>query len=132
MTGFWDLPDMQANDEYVRFETPGDTITGTVMQLSVRTFDDGKKAAQIVLDTDRGPRTLTASQTHLARLMRAHRPELGDTVTIRFDSIEKMTGGRTRKTFTMGVQRAGGAQPAQPGTWPKTAEPAAIDDSDLI
>lgn len=128
---FWDLPDMQANDEYVRFENVGDTVAGTLMGLSVRTFDDGKKAAQLVLDTDRGIRTLTASQTQLARLLRTHRPELGDKVSVRFDSVEKMTGGRTRKVFTLTVDRAT-STPAAVAPWPAGLPDVPPDDDDLL
>lgn len=120
MSSIWDDPDMEPNDAYVRFENVGDEVTGTILSITKRTFEDGKKAAQFLLDTGRGQKTLTASQSHLQRLMWHHKPDLGDTITVRFDSVEKMTGGRTRKLFTVRVDRANGREQI-PAAWPTAA-----------
>lgn len=116
----WDDPDMAPNDTYIRFENVGDEITGTITSITKRTFADGKNAAEFTLDTPRGLKRMTASQSQLQRLMWNQKPDLGDTITVRFDSLEKMAGGMTRKLFTLRVQRRG--EPAKPAEgWPKNA-----------
>lgn len=112
----WDDPDMQPNDTYIRFENVGDEVSGTITTITKRTFADGKVAAEFTLNTSRGVKKLTASQSQLQRLMWNHKPDLGDTITVRFDSLEKMAGGMTRKLFTLRVDRATAA-----GSWPKNA-----------
>jgi hypothetical protein len=93
--------------EYVKFDRIGDSVVGTITSLGVKTWDDGSKAPQLGLDTEDGPKTLTAGQVRLKLALAEQRPEVGDRIRVRLSDIEKRQGGRTLKHFEVDVQRAG-------------------------
>jgi len=99
----WD--EFPASD-YIQFENPGDTVTGTITSIGVHTWADGKKSPQIGLDTPDGDKTLTAGQVQLAAKLRELRPNVGDTLTVTYTRSEKRDGGKTLKHFDVKV--AGG------------------------
>jgi len=122
----WDDPELQPAGDYVRFENPGDSVTGEILAIRKHTFQDGKIAAELLLRTDDGDVTVTAGQIMLARKLAEIRPTEGDKIGIRFDSVEKRDGGKTLKHFTVQVQN-GAAQPA-PAAEPEPAAAAPTGD----
>ena len=107
MSSIWDEPSMKSSDDYVKFDAPGDTVTGRIISVRAHTFDDGKVAAQILLDTATGERTLSAGQMKLKAALAEQRPEAGDTLTVTFTKVEPRSGGKTLKHFDVTVIRAG-------------------------
>lgn len=123
----WDNPEMSVGGDYIKFDAVGDTVTGKVLVLGIKRWDDGSVAPQMVLDTADGERTLTAGQVRLKAELAEKRPEEGDTITVTLASIEKRTGGKTLKHFDVAVQRAGdpapaAATPAAPAPAPPAAD----------
>jgi len=125
----WDDPDLRVGGEFIKFENIGDTIAGTINAVRAHRFDDGSVAPQILLTTDDGEeRTVTAGQVRLKAELATQRPEPGDHVTITFTEVEKRTGGKTLKHFSVQVTRGG--KPAAPA--PAPAAPAAAAAASVI
>ena len=119
----WDDPELHVSDDYVKFETPGDTITGTITALRIHRFDD-KPVPQIVIRTPEGhDRTVTGGQARLKALLTEKRPDVGDTITITMTNVEKRAGGKTLKHFEVEVGKGTGPAPAAAA--PAAADPAA-------
>jgi hypothetical protein len=103
----WDDPELHVSDDYVKFETPGDTITGTITALRIHRFDD-KPVPQIVIRTPEGhDRTVTGGQARLKALLTEKRPDVGDTITITMTNVEKRAGGKTLKHFEVDIAKGG-------------------------
>ena len=111
MTSIWDDPEVITTGDYIKFESIGDTASGTITAIRKHTFDDGKVVPQIVLDTDDGEKIVTAGQIRLKAELAAKRPGVGDQITITLESVEKRTGGKTLKHFNVIVGPAPVAQP---------------------
>ena len=119
----WDDPELHVSDDYVKFETPGDTITGTITALRIHRFDD-KPVPQIVIRTPEGhERTVTGGQARLKALLTEKRPDVGDTITITMTNVEKRAGGKTLKHFEVEVGKGTLTAPAPAS--PAAADPAA-------
>lgn len=117
----WDDPELHVSDDYVKFETPGDTITGTITALRIHRFDD-KPVPQIVIRTPEGhERTVTGGQARLKALLTEKRPDVGDTITITMTNVEKRAGGKTLKHFEVDIAKGG-------ATVAPAAAPAATPD----
>jgi hypothetical protein len=120
----WDDPELHVSDDYVKFETPGDTITGTITALRIHRFDD-KPVPQIVIRTPQGhERTVTGGQARLKALLTEKRPDVGDTITITMTNVEKRAGGKTLKHFEVDIAK-GGATVAPVAAPAATPDPAA-------
>jgi hypothetical protein len=102
----WDNAEMQISSDYIKFENPGDTVTGTVTNIGIHRWDDGTVSPQITLDVDGETKTVTAGQVGLKALLAEKRPEVGETLTVTFTGIEKRAGGKTLKKWTVDVERA--------------------------
>lgn len=100
---FWDDREMFPSDDFVKFETVGHTVSGTITAIRKHMFEDGKIVPQIELDTADGPKTLTAGQTRLKAALVEKRPGVGDLLTITLTAIEKRAGGKTLKHFDVTV-----------------------------
>lgn len=110
----WDDPELHVSDDYVKFENPGDTITGTITALRIHRFDD-KAVPQVIVRTNDGrDRTITGGQARLKALLAEKRPEVGDTITVTMTNIEKRAGGKTLKHFEVEVHRAASSAAAAP------------------
>ena len=89
-------------DPNVRFETIGDSISGTLVALEAREFDDGGRAPHLTLMTPEGERYLTASSRDLVRKLVALAPSLDSTIEITLLGIEDIPGtDLQRKTFNV-------------------------------
>jgi len=118
----WDDPDLRPAGNYVSFETPGDTVTGTILAIRKHTFPDGKTAAELIIRKDDGEEvTVTAGQVMLARKLAELRPAEGDRIGIQFVRTEKRDGGKTLKHFEVQVANANPAA-ATPQAQPAVAE----------
>lgn len=111
----WDDPDMQDSSDYVKFETVGDSVAGRIVSIGKHEFPDGKIAAKLLIDVGDGEiRTMTAGQFRLAAALRDHRPNVGDTIAVKFTSVEKLAAGKTLKHFDVKVTRAEVESPKAP------------------
>ncbi len=111
----WDDPELIVNDDFITFENVGDTAAGTVQSIRVKRWDDGKVSPEILLTTDDGTeKTLTAGQVKLKALLAEHRPEVGDHITVKLTDVEKRSGGKTLKHFSLDIKRAGTSPAASP------------------
>jgi hypothetical protein len=95
--------------DFIRFETPGDSITGNVTSLGIHTWEDGSKSLQLGLDIGGEAKVLTAGQVGLAMRLRELRPQVGDTVTVTYKGTEKRSGGKTLKLWDVAVAKGTGA-----------------------
>lgn len=124
----WDDADLKVNDDYIKFDSVGDTVTGKIVSIRKHTFEDGKAVPQLLLDVNGEEKTMTAGQIRLKAELAEKRPGVGDVITVTLSDIEKRAGGKTLKHFTVVV---GGAAPAPaaaaPAPTPVEAAPAAID-----
>lgn len=123
MTGFdWSDPDLAVNDEFVKFEAVGDTVTGEILNIRKHVFDDGKVVPQLLLRcADGAERTVSAGQVRLKAALAEKRPGIGQTVTITLTEIEKRSGGKTLKHFDVTIGGNGSAPAAA------SAPPVAAD-----
>ena len=122
MTSVWDDPDLRVGGEFVKFENVGDTVSGTVNAVRAHRFDDGSVAPQVLLTTDEGEeRTVTAGQVRLKAELATQRLEPGDHVTNTFTEVEKRSGGKTLKHFSVQVNRGGKPAAATPAAAPAAA-----------
>lgn len=108
----YDDPDMaDVGGEFVKFEKPGDTVSGHVNDVRRGTDFAGNPCPQLGLTDDNGePRIVTAGQTKLKQLVVAQRPGVGDYVTVTYSSDMSLTGGRSMKVFTVEVIKGGKAK----------------------
>ena len=122
----WDTPELQTNSDYIKFENAGDTVTGTVINISAHKWDDGSVSPQILLQTREGQQTVTAGQVRLKAMLAEKRPEVGDTLTITHTGIEKRAGGKTLKLWTVDVVRGSEGAPIVAGEAPNAEQLAAM------
>jgi hypothetical protein len=127
----WDDPEIKAGGDYIKFDNPGDTVSGTVTAIRAHRFDDGKVVPQVLLVTDDGEeKTMTAGPVRLKAELAEQRPEAGDHITVTFTEVEKRAGGKTLKHFDVKVTKAGAPAPA-PAAAPASAPAAAVDPATL-
>jgi hypothetical protein len=100
---FWDDPDLRPSSDYVKFIEPGDGVTGKIVSIRKHTFDDGTVAAQLVINTPDGDRTVSASQAQLKSKLAELKPGVGDWIAIEFERVERRAGGKMLKHFTVTV-----------------------------
>jgi hypothetical protein len=124
----WDDPDLKTGGEFISFENIGDTASGVINAIRTHRFDDGKVVPQILLTTDDGEeRTLTAGQVRLKAELAEKRPEAGDHLKVTLSDIEKRSGGKTLKHFTVEVNHGGAPAVA---TTPASAPAAQVTSVD--
>ncbi len=105
----WDDPELSTGGDYIKFDSIGDTVTGTVIAVRVHRWDDGKVSPQVLLDVAGEEKTITAGQVRLKAALAEQRPEPGDLLTVTLRDVEKRQGGKTLKHFDVSVVRGGGA-----------------------
>jgi hypothetical protein len=109
---FWSDPEMFDSGDYIKFDTVGDSVEGTITAIKRHRFDDGKVAPSLELNTPDGPKTLTAGQFRLKKELAELRPGVGDHIKVTYTQEEKLSGGKTLKHFTVIVGPAPVAQAA--------------------
>jgi hypothetical protein len=115
----WDDPELLIASDFVKFETVGDTVTGTIRAIKVHRWEDGTACPELILDCGAdGEKSLTAGQVRLKAILAEKRPNVGDVITVTFTELEKRSGGKTLKHFDVvigGVAPAAAAPPAADG-----------------
>lgn len=122
----WDDPNLIENNDYIKFDTEGTSVTGTILAMSIHEFEGGTRAPKLILETEQGEKTLTAGQVQLKKLLAEKKPDIGDTITITYVRSEKRMGGKTLKHFTVEVN-----QPATTKA-PKPAQQSAVLNDSVI
>ena len=102
---YWDEPGIAIVSDYVKFENVGDTISGVIVDLGIQTWQDGSKSPKLTLRTADGDKVLTASQFQLKQKMAELRPEVGDSIKVTLEGVEKLQGGKTMKVFNVAVKK---------------------------
>lgn len=101
----WDDPSMKIGGDYVKFETVGDSVAGTLLSVGAHKWEDGSVSPKLLIDTGEGEKTVTAGQIRLKAALAEARPEAGDKIKITLTQIEKRQGGKTLKHFDVEVKR---------------------------
>jgi len=114
----WDNAEMQVNSDYIKFETPGQSGTGTITNIGIHRWDDGTTSPQITLDVDGETKTVTAGQIGLKALLAEVRPEVGEVLTVTFTGVEKRAGGKTLKKWDVAVADRTEEAPEAPAAAP--------------
>jgi len=109
MNDIWN--DLGPAGDFIRFENPGESVTGTITSLGIHEWEDGKKSPQLGLDVDGEAKVLTAGQVGLAAKLRELRPQVGDSITVTYKGTEKRAGGKTLKLWDVTVNQGGQAIP---------------------
>lgn len=140
----WD--EYKQPDNRFKFETPGQSVAGTVTQIRVTDFGTGKpedRTPELWVTTDDGTElSVTASQLALRSKLAEHRPQVGDRIAIVYtgDGVAKPPKSAP-KLFDVKVVRGPGTTAAaaptgQPAVGERQAEPVAAtagpSASDLI
>ena len=112
MTDVWDDPDLKIATDFVKFTDPGDSVVGEILSIRIHRWDDGSTSPQLMLLVDGEEKSLTAGQYQLKAKLAELRPQVGDTIRVVFDGIEKRAGGKTLKLFSLDVKRANGVASA--------------------
>lgn len=116
-----------------RFEAPGDSIAGEIVELRIATMPDGTRMPALTIKTEDGSEwSLLASQMGLQRALAQHRPATGDTIAIVYTGDGEAKPGKSApKLFDVVVKRGDDAAPAAAAPAPAPA-PAAPSASSLI
>lgn len=106
----WDDPELKTADAFVTFEKVGDSVTGRVTAVRLKTFtEDGKTrtAPQIFLLKDDGTEVcLTAGQATLRAILSRERPDVGDLLYVKYTGNERVPGRPSpKKLFEVRVKR---------------------------
>jgi len=94
----WDQ--FSSGGTFIKFDTKGVTVTGTITAVRVGTDYNQNECIVIDLDTKDGLRTVTCGQANLRAQITALRPSVGDDLTITYTGDEKAALG-TKKIFTI-------------------------------
>lgn len=115
----WDDKDISSTGDYVRFETVGDGVEGTIVNLERHTFTDdetGEKRVSPKLTiacTDGTEKILTAGQVRLRLKLVELRPDVGDYLKVTMTELEKR-GKKTLKHFDVTHRPGNGTVPSAP------------------
>ena len=119
----WDDPEIRVGGDFIKFDQPGDTVSGTIQAVRKHKFENGDVAPEILLVTDQGEeKSVTAGQIRLKNELALQRPEAGDHIVITLTQIEPRAGGKSLKHFAVEVRRGQG-QPAAPVAQQQWAPP---------
>lgn len=106
----WDDPSIApAEGDYIKFDKPGDTVTGTITSIGTHSWGDGKVSPQLTLQTDAGTRTWTVGQVNAVRQLTSLRPAVGWTITATLTEIAPRPGGKSLKVFQIDAAAPGGS-----------------------
>jgi hypothetical protein len=93
---------------YMKFDSVGDSIEGTILALSEGEDFNGHPCPQLTIDTDSGPRKVTCGQVMLQAALAEKEPLEGDFVRITYSGAGEIRPGRTpAKLFSVTVTRKG-------------------------
>lgn len=93
--------DEMATSGFVKFDTVGQAVSGTIVKVYAGTDFNGKPCPVLDLVTDDGEEvTLSCSQANLKAQIVALKPKAGQIITVLFDHEEKAALGM-RKVFVI-------------------------------
>lgn len=101
-------PHRGGSGDFVKFETIGDSVTGTIVAIREHTFDAAKGAVPLI---DIAPRaggevvTLSVDKVDLKYKLAELEPQVGDDLRVRYADTERTPNG-TKKVFTIDHRRA--------------------------
>jgi hypothetical protein len=108
---FWDDPSVKPDiTSYMKFESVGDTVSGTIAQLRKRTFNAGTADERIcpeIIFVDDDTPSLTAGQVLLQQALFELRPGVGDHLTVTLAAIDKKAT-KTLKRWQVVLKRKDG------------------------
>lgn len=107
MPGFWDDPDVKVSTDWMKFDSVGDTVEGTIAKLGKKVWPDGSVGIEISFKEEDVP-AVTASQVLLKTALFNLKPEAGDHIAIALSAIDKRPGGKTLKQFKVDLKRKDG------------------------
>jgi hypothetical protein len=109
--GFWDDDEVRQaaqNAEYASFLKVGDEVSGEILSLGKRRFNEGKADERMAIEIKLADApTVTAGQVLLMRALFDLAPAKGDHLTIRLVEVERR-GAKTLKKFAVTVKAADG------------------------
>lgn len=92
----------------MKFEDIGDTLSGTIISIEEGSDFNGNACPQLIIDTDAGPRKVTAGQKMLQAALAEKEPDEGDFITIAYTGDGEGRPGRApAKLFKVDVTRKG-------------------------
>jgi len=106
MSNFWEDPDIKKAAEggdYVKFINVGDSVSGTIRNLTKRDFD-GRTAIEVEFEDET---KVTFGQTLMLRELYVMQPIKGDQLTATLADVKK-NGAKTLKLFRGEIVRADG------------------------
>lgn len=125
----WDDIPRGGGGTYFKFESPGDSVKGTVTRIGKGTDFDDRPCPEFDLQREDGTTvTISAGQAQLKRLILDALPGVGDTVVIVYTHDERTPKGGSMKCFDVAVKAGDGAAPdttPEPALSAKTATSAA-------
>lgn len=118
-----DIP--RGGGAYFKFESPGDSVKGTVSRIGKGSDFDGNPCPEFDLDLEDGSTvTISAGQAQLKRKVMELLPGVGDTVVIVYTQDERTPKGGSMKCFDVAVKAGDGAAPDSTPEPALTAKPA--------
>lgn len=104
MSNPWD--EFSAGGDFVEFNNVGDSITGTIVNISAKRWDDGKVSPQLGLRQDDGTEvTLTAGWVMLVKELKEKAPNVGDRIKVTMTG----KGPKPKETRSWSVEILGAA-----------------------
>jgi hypothetical protein len=89
-----------SDGSFIKFENIGDGVKGTIVGVRPSTDFNGNPCPALDLATEDGDKTLTCGQANLKAQIVGLKPNVGDTIEVRFTHTEKAALG-TKKMFTI-------------------------------
>jgi hypothetical protein len=108
MPGFWDDPDVKVSTDWMKFDSVGDHVEGTIAKLGKKVWPDGSVGIEVTFKEEDVP-AMTASQVLLKTALFQLKPAAGDNLRVELGAIEKRPGGKTLKQFKVDIKRADGS-----------------------
>lgn len=102
-----DWSQFEKTGEYNKWkpENVGDEITGVITAVRIATMPDGNRFPSLSIRVDDDVFEVLVSQQQLLRLVAAENVDVGDTIAIVHTSVEKLSGSKTLKHFTVEVTK---------------------------
>ena len=105
---FYDDPDLSVvSGDWIKWETPGQTLVGTITERSKGTDFNGNPCAVFSVETADGDTVaLSAAQYQIKKEAAAEKWAVGDRIGIEFVREERMDNGNKVKVFEIETAKA--------------------------
>lgn len=122
-----ELLDSLSGGAFFKFETPGDSIQGTITEQDLKRWPDGKLDPQLTINTEQGSMVVTAGQAQLKRKLAGIAPEPGDWIAIEYVGEKSIAGGKAAKQFEVTCKKADDAAAGNAGSVDTATEEVPAD-----